>query len=308
MNKKIKWNFNLFYWLAVVALVVKEDISKKFRYFQNLGYLILFLILYALLINLIEQFYIPMEPDADINELMIVFNFIIGLLLVFRLNTAYARWWDARGQWGSLVNNSRNLAIKFDNYVGLDNDPLFCHCIAKFPELLKYHLRKEFDQAHQLVEELGFKCSDDHHLPNLVLHQMFKALNDYRKREAITFEQYLAIEKHLSNITDILGACEKIRNTPIPSGFGFFVKLALFLYILIFPFEWVDNFGYWILPVLIIIIYTLLGIEILAEEVEEPFGYDANDLRLDHLSSNIYGNVMSIAQLNKQNVHPGSLE
>ena len=297
MKCKKQNKYNPIFWLGMVFLIVKQDIIKKLRYFQNLGYLIIFLIIYALVISVIDEAFHPIGNNSDINDLLIVFNFIIGLLLVFRLNVAYGRWWDARGQWGFLVNNSRNLAIKFDNYIGLNNDPLFRDCLAQFPNLLKYHLRKEFDSARILIEQLGLDTHDDHHYPNLVIHKMSSILNNYLKSKVISLEQYLSIEKHLANITDILGACEKIRNTPIPSGFGFFIKLALFVYILIFPFDWVDNFGYWILPILIIVIYTLLGVEILAEEVEEPFGYDSNDLKLDSLSENIHNNVMSIASL-----------
>ncbi|MDC0535634.1 hypothetical protein OAO18_07480 [Francisellaceae bacterium] len=297
MKRLKERNFSISYWLTIFYFVVKEDITKKLRYFQNLGYLIIFLVIYALVITVVEEHYHIIGKNADINQLLIVFNFVIGLLLVFRLNAAYGRWWDARGQWGSLVNNSRNLAIKFDNYIGLNSDPLFRECLAHFPTLLKFHLRKEFDCSKKLVLDIGLDSKDDHHHPNLILHTMSRILNDYRKKGTISFEQYLSIEVHLSNLTDILGACEKIRNTPIPAGFGFFIKLALFVYILIFPFDWVDNFGYFILPVLIIIIYTLLGVEILAEEVEEPFGYDSNDLKLDGISANIYNNVMSIANL-----------
>ncbi|MFT6834154.1 MAG: putative membrane protein [Francisellaceae bacterium] len=296
-------NFNPFYWLTIFIIVVKSDISKKFRYFHNLGYLIFFLIIYALIISLVESRYHAIGQSTDISSLLVVFNFIIGLLLVFRLNTAYARWWDGRGQWGFLVNNCRNLAIKFDNYVGLNKDPLFRDCLSQFPALLKFHLRKEWDSSRKLVSDLGLTYVDDHHLPNLVIHRMSKILNHYRKNGTITFEQYLAAEENLSAMTDILGACEKIRNTPVPAGYAFFIKLALFVYMLLFPLDWVDSFSFWIMPIVIIIIYTMLGIEILAEEMEEPFGYDSNDLKLDSLSATIRDNVLSISKLSEESIY-----
>ena len=89
------------------------------------------------------------------------------------------------------------------------------------------------------------------------------------------------MDVHVLAMTDIIGGCEKILYTPIPKGFSIFTRFALLFYMLIFPFGWVDSFGLLITPIIMVIIYVLLGLEVIAEEMEEPFGIDYNDLPLD---------------------------
>jgi putative membrane protein len=125
---------------------------------------------------------------------------------------------------------------------------------------------------------------------------MYAILNELRTRDQIRFEQYMALDIHLANLVDLLGGCERIANTGMPSAFGFFVKQALLFYALIFPFGWMEEFSYLIIPMILMIVYILLGLEILAEELEDPFGTDENDLPLDALSDTIVRNLTAIGK------------
>jgi putative membrane protein len=125
---------------------------------------------------------------------------------------------------------------------------------------------------------------------------MYGVINELRNQDKIRFEQYMAMDMHLVNLIDMTGGCERIANTPVPAAFAFFVKQALLFYSLIFPFGWVDKFGYFIIPMILMMVYVLLGLEILSEELENPFGTDDNDLPLDSLTTTIANNVTSIAE------------
>ncbi|MCC2645260.1 MAG: hypothetical protein K0R94_1038 [Burkholderiales bacterium] len=241
----------------------------------------------------------------NIGQFHLIFSFVISILVAFRVNTSYARWWEGRSNWGYLVNNSRNLALKFNTFIGLNNDPQFLNYLAHFPMILKFHLRKQIDtpECQALLNQLNLPGTDRSHIPNSIINEMYKIVNNYRLDGKISLEQYLLMDPHLANIVDVTGACEKILNTPVPAAFKIFVHKALLFYMLVFPFGWVEKFGFLIIPMLIVIVDILLGLELVAEDIESPFnGLDGLDcslhdttLNLDDISQKIAANVKSIA-------------
>ncbi len=220
----------------------------------------------------------------------------MAIIISFRINIAYARWWEARGQWGFLINNCRNFGIKFNNYIGFINDADMKNYISKFPILLTYHLRGDTNNCKQVINSLGIKYNDEH-LPNLLIHCISNKINNYRLQGVISFEQFILLDPHIVSLVDILGSCEKILNTTPPQGFSVFTRFALLFYILIFPFGWINSFEYFIIPIIIVIIYILLGLEVLAEEMELPFETSYNNLPLESYSKTIEINIIQIAKM-----------
>jgi hypothetical protein len=104
----------------------------------------------------------------------------------------------------------------------------------------------------------------------------------------------LIVEGGLNNFTDAVGACERIRKTPIPFSYSVFLKKFIFLYVMTLPFGFVFSLGYWVIPVVSIIFYVLASLELIAEEIEDPFGSDANDLPTEEIALGIR---VSIRQL-----------
>lgn len=88
-------------------------------------------------------------------------------------------------------------------------------------------------------------------------------------------------------MTDVLGACERILKTPIPYSYSMFMKKFIFLYVVTLPIGFVGTFLWWTVPVVMAMFYVLVSIELIAEEIEEPFGSDENDLPLDGLCETI---------------------
>jgi putative membrane protein len=106
--------------------------------------------------------------------------------------------------------------------------------------------------------------------------------------------QLLYINNELQSFTDVCGACERIKNTPIPYSYSAFIKKFIFIYVLTLPFSYVFALGFYVIPVVVFIFYVLASLELIAEEIEDPFGTDANDLPTEKIASNIKKHVEEI--------------
>jgi len=206
-------------------------------------------------------------------------GFVISLLLVFRTNTAYERWWEARRFWGQLTNVSRNIALKLDAVLpgAHASRALLSSHLTRFPRALAHHLR-------DLPYETG---STIQHAPSAVTAAIYRELSSLRRRGELGLEDILFLDAALSQLPEICGGCERIKKTPIPYSYHLFIKKFIFAYIVSLPFLFVSEFGYWTALFATFLFYVLGSLEILAEEVENPFGTDANDLPLDDFSVTI---------------------
>ncbi|KTD33449.1 Bestrophin, RFP-TM, chloride channel [Legionella moravica] len=124
----------------------------------------------------------------------------------------------------------------------------------------------------------------------------YRIINSSRNGTRDRAEQCNQLENHLAALIDMSGGCERIANTRVPPAFAFFVKQALLFYSLMFPFGWVQTFGILIIPMMVMIVYVLLGLEILSEELEDPFKVCDNGLNLDVIARKIELNIVQIAE------------
>lgn len=278
-------------WLLHMFLFYKEKI------FRQLVPIMALITVYSLLIVHLDRTWILFDKINNLNlgQFHLIFSFILGIIISFRVNTTYARWWEGRTLWGAIVNNCRNLGLKFDIFIGLKNNPVFYEYLKAFPVVLKCHLRRDRDGAAMEFKKIGLELGDIAHPVLFLVNTMYRIINELRDNNQLRFEQYTSLDNHLVNLMDMVGGCERILNTPPPGAFAFFVKQGLLFYALIFPFGWAEQFGYLIVPLLLVLVYILLGLEMLAEELEDPFGTDDNDLPLEAIASNIMNNVTDIA-------------
>jgi ion channel-forming bestrophin family protein len=222
----------------------------------------------------------------------------LGLLLVFRNNTAYEKWWEARKEIGALVNTSRNLGITINGILphhNKDKDAIAKLTIG-FVFALKEHLRTgvKMEQLKSLEPE-DYKIVDKaDHKPNVIVNLMMNKVEHLYLEKFITdIQQYLLV-KHINGLIDILGKCERIRNTPIPMAYGFLLKFFISIYVIILPLGLLEELGWWSIPMVVMLYYILMSIVLTAEEIEEPFGKDLNDLQMDEIASNIKKNIEEI--------------
>lgn len=260
--------------------------------------------IYAGGIAYLELEYWKLSDQSLVRNIPIMHSllgFAISMLLVFRTNTAYDRWWEGRKLWGGLVNNSRNLALKLSVILPDEEKSqrtFFRKIIPAYAFALHKHLRREetrlmlFDDIEQ--KQLLKHIDADKHLPNQISGLMFRHVHQLHVDKKITGEQLLFINSELQSFTDICGACERIKNTPIPFSYGVFIKRFLSVYILTLPLGYVFQLGYYVIPVVAFIAYVLASLELIAEEIEDPFGGDDNDLPTQKMAENIKKNVEEI--------------
>lgn len=223
-------------------------------------------------------------------------GFVISLLLVFRTNTAYDRWWEGRRKWGELVNDSRNLAIKLSAVLSDEEDrAYFKRMIPNFVFAAKEHLRKGvlFEQLELTTEEMEL-LSKKNHVPLAISELMYKKLIELKKAGKISEEEFLSFDKNVNAFMDSVGACERIKNTPIPFSYSLFIKKFIFIYVTTLPLAFVIQFGYFSALIATFVFYVLVSMEVLAEEIEDPFGSDDNDLPTDTICERIRANVEEV--------------
>lgn len=224
---------------------------------------------------------------------------VLGLFLVFRTNSAYDRWWEGRKLWGSFVNNTRNFSFKIHAFLDKDDKESrlwFAQMIPNLVIALKEHLRKgvNVDDLDIADEDFLEQLKGVKHIPNKLSSMMYNKINQLYKKKEITNEHLLLLDREMKDFSDIVGACERIKNTPIPYSYTMYIKQFIFIYIVTLPFAFVTTSGYITIPIVVLITFVLLSVELIAEEIEDPFGKDINDLPTDELSEKIKGNVREI--------------
>lgn len=282
-------NYNPKEWFTFIFRIHKADtVRKLFPMFIALA-------VYATIIAWLELSVWKLSANSEVKNISLMhglLGFVISLLLVFRTNTAYDRWWEGRRQWGALVNSSRNLAMKLQAILPAGNTgarEFYRVMIPNFAYGLKNHLRKSYVAAEMeaLPGREAFLADTGKHIPNqLALQITSKTMELYRSGD-ISGDQLIVINSELQNFTDVCGACERIRNTPIPFSYSAFIKKFIFFYVMSMPFGYVFSLGYLIVPMIVFVFFVLASLELIAEEIEDPFGWDANDLPLDTICGNI---------------------
>lgn len=224
---------------------------------------------------------------------------VLGLFLVFRTNSAYDRWWEGRRLWGSMVNSTRNFALKLNAYLpesAKEEREWFARMIPNFVFAAKEHLRKGVQLSELNLEQgLDFeKVKGAKHKPNAISALIYKRVNALYEKKSLTGDQFFVLDKEMKDFIDIVGACERIKNTPIPYSYSMFIKKFIFIYIITLPFGFVTTFEYMTIPTVLLVTFVLLSVELIAEEIEDPFGRDVNDLPTDELAKKIEDNVKEI--------------
>ena len=283
-------------WIRFIFNFHKADTVRK------LLPLMMVMVVYSFGIAYLEMEVVHITEKSYVKNLSLLhtlLGFAISMLLVFRTNTAYDRWWEGRKLWGSLVNNSRNLSMKLNSFLPKDDDnnrQFFSQAIPRFALELKLHLQSEATRL-SLDENPHPEIPDfdrNKHLPNQVAMLIMDRVCLLHKQGKLNSEQLLVINGEVSSFLDICGACERIKNTPIPYSYSSFIKKFIFFYIITLPIGYVFNLSYWVIPVVVFVFYVLASLELIAEEIEDPYGKDVNDLPMEKMSETIRKNVVEI--------------
>ena len=249
----------------------------------------------------LEVEYLHLNSKSSISNIGMIHSllgFVLSLLLVFRTNTAYDRWWEGRKLWGKLVNDSRNFVIKINSILP-ENDVKNRTQIAKylrfFPYFLASHLSKE---STRLVLDEDFSDLQkelQHHPPAELVFLLTKKLYQLKKENKISDTEMLFLDTQLSGFLDVCGGCERIKNTPIPYSYSSFIKKFIIFYVMALPVANVVNLGCFMIPITMFVYYVLLSLELIAEEIEDPFNNYENDIHMEAISQNIERSINLIS-------------
>ncbi len=268
----------------------------------------LFCFIFGIVITILYRIGVPVAVPMLVA---FVPNIALGLLLVFRTNTAYERFWEGRKWWGSLVNSTRNLARQIWVVIG-EKDPQdrvhkigALKLLVAFAITMKLHLRHHSLDVDPDLELLLLPSQYDklktmNHPPLEVALWIGDYLQLQYQRGCLDVYQLTAMQALLNNLVDALGACERILKTPLPVAYSTHLRQLVILYALSLPFQLVESLSWATGLVVGIFSFTILGIEEIALEIENPFGTDPNDLPLDSICKTMLRNIEDLITISTQ--------
>jgi putative membrane protein len=264
--------------------------------------------LFGVFISVLDYYKYPVSHPIFGN---VIPSIVLGLLLVFRTNTAYERFWEGRKFWGTIVNNIRNLsrqiwvAVIEKNPEDRERKTKALNLLVAFAVATKLHLRGE--KVNRELEELVFpqryfQLKTMNNPPLEVAFWIEDYLQQQYQHGCLSIYQLTAMQDLLNSMVDNLGACERILRTPMPLAYAIHLKQLLLIYCLLLPFQVVQELDWWTGVIVALISFTLFGIEEIGIEIENPFGYDANDLPLDAICNTMKRNIEDLMTLNPSTI------
>jgi putative membrane protein len=256
--------------------------------------------------------YIPWGTHTTIHGFI---GLALSLLLVFRTNASYDRFWEGRKLWGGIVNETRNLARLATTHLAADAElhARIVRWTVAFPYASMFVLRNKhlarIDRGPRNEDELQAalgpvaallpadarqQVTRAAHLPTAVAQQISATLRDARDRGLVSDYVMTAIDQNTQLLVDYLGGCERIHKTPIPFAYMVHVRRALIVYCLSLPMAIAGEFGCYTVPIVFLTCYVFIGIEEIGVEIEDPFGSDENDLPLETFCATIERNLVDM--------------
>jgi putative membrane protein len=282
-------------WFSIIFDFHKTKTLKK------LSFSVIAVGLYTLIIEILEDkvFHIDFKAPSIVFSIL---GIVLGLLLVFRTNTAYDRWWEGRKLLSSLGSNAKNFAIKINSYLPLNDIPnkiFFAKMISNHAFAMKENLRGEvqFEELDEVTPGYNDLLKSVYHVPNQIVSSMTERIVALYKEGKITDPQLLELSKHMDAAVEIVASCERIRTTPVPFSYSIHLKKFIFFFTVILPFGFIHDLGYWCFIIVMIIFYALVGLEAIGEEIEDPFGQDENDLPIDAICRSLKKSVNAILKV-----------
>lgn len=225
---------------------------------------------------------------------------ILGLLLVFRTNTAYERFWEGWQIAGMTIFTGRNLSrqmwmtIPDSTLADCQEKAAYLRLVPAFFMAMKQHLRHAgVDESLKSVlsPEQCLELQYVTNMPLKVTQWIGGYLTKQYTQQHIDSIQFAAINRLLDQLVECLSRCERILAAPMPKSYSIHLRHLLLLYCLALPFQMVKDLQWWTIPVVGVVAFALFGIEAIGLEIENPFGYDANDIPLDRLCKKLHNDT-----------------
>jgi putative membrane protein len=240
----------------------------------------------------VTSFHFFVHPIGTASTVHTLLGTALGLLLVFRTNSSYDRFWEGRKLWGSITNESRNLWRGAWTY--LRNDPERAQAVIAWAAMFPYGARSVLKgrvelgpTASQVPPDQLEDIKQSAHVALAVAARISAELVAARDQGTISDIQLTALDRNVELLVDYIGACERIRRTPMPFPYMVHRRRALILYCFTLPFALVKDYGWGTVLDTFLVAYIFFGIEEIGVEIEDPFGDDVNDLPLEEFCDGI---------------------
>lgn len=222
----------------------------------------------------------------------------LAIFLGFRNSTSYARYWEGRTLWGSVLIESRSLVRQA---LTLTSDPdaarQLAHRLCVFVHTLRHQLRgtdPAADIAPFVDTATSERMRDARFKPAIALLIAGEWLGEQLRLGKLPPSLALPMENALSHLGSALGGCERLASTPIPFTYSVIIHRCIYLYCVLLPFGLLDTIGLMTPVIVCFIAYTFFALEALSAEIEEPFGEEPNDLALATMSYMIESTVLEM--------------
>ncbi len=258
------------------------------------------LFIFAASIVYFQPFFI--ENNLYINPtIFTLFGVALAIFLGFRNNASYERWWEGRKLWGALLNDTRSIARQSYSLIDSEDYQIkrteLINTLIATVHSLRHQLRftnSDEDLNRLLDNQASANVRNAQFQPIMLLQMMADQIKVAKKEQRIGAIEQLAFEENFNKISDIIGGCERIASTPIPYTYGVLLHRTVYIYCFLLPFGFVQTLG-WMTPFAIVFIaYTFVALEAIADELEDPFGLQPNDLALDAMSQMIENTLLEI--------------
>lgn len=290
-------------------MIVKLQIPW-FRIITDLKWPLIIILVYMVSISVLDH-YFPLDGIHVPINLITVPGTVIALLLGFRTNSAYDRWWEARIIWGAIVNDSRTWVRQLLTFIPNEsNQSSNSHIINEMAlrqVAWNYALSKNLRRLDPLSGLEEFLSDDEikalegkQNIPNALLYIQAEKLKNIHANQMIDTYQFVQLDRTLTNLTDSMGKCERIKNTVFPSSYSLLVDLLIYLWIIFLPFGLVDIMGYILIPTTVSLAFSFLIIDRIAVYMQDPFDNLPSDTPMTALSRTIEINIRQ--ELKLQNV------
>lgn len=260
-------------------MLLKDKIP--FRYlFGGIKKEVLIISLYVTLIAIIH-YSLHLSISIPVAVPMIL-GTVISLLLAFRANQAYDRWWEARIIWGGIVNDSRSWARQIVSFIDnpyndeernvfqdilINRQIAWAYCLGRALR----NRKNEKDLGTWLSkQDLDFIAKYDS-TPMGILELQARDLKYALDNGWINAYQHVHLDATLSKFSDHMGKCERIKNTVFPSTYGLYLHLSMNLFLMLLPFALVDFFGWVMIPLVTLIASCFWLIEKMSIHLQDPF-------------------------------------
>ncbi|MFC6097032.1 bestrophin family protein [Flavobacterium qiangtangense] len=265
---------------------------------------LILVLLYVISFDLLHRFY---ETEAMNIPIAIptIIGTVISLLLAFKSNQAYDRWWEARMIWGAIVNDSRTLLRQV---IGFYKDPDFSVEANEFKESFAkrqaawcYSLgqalrgKDPLKPIKHLLTADEFRYVSKHkHVPNAILILHSRALKIAKDQGKINTYQQVEIDNTLTRLCDSMGKCERIKNTVFPTTYSLYIRFTLCLFIMLLPFGLTNLVGWLQIPLVTTIAAAFFLVEKMAIHLQDPFENRPTDTPVTAISTAIEKNLIQM--------------